>query len=162
MIATSQPQLVTQLPVEYLFEFHVDFDPAMLIYPTPFGTRIDAIAARGKAEGPRFSGEVLAGGGDWLTMPADGIARMDVRATVRADSGDLVHYTSAGRVVLDAATRDRFLAGDTITTDEMYGRASPLFETASDSYGWLNQIVATGVIAEVSLNHIHYHIFAIR
>ena len=155
------PLLVTELAVEYLFEFQVDFEPAMLIYPTPFGTRIDAIAAGGKAEGPRFKGEVLAGGGDWLTMPADGIARMDVRATVRADTGDFVHYTSSGRMVLDAATRDRFLGGETITGDEMYGRAAPLFETSSDQYDWLNETVSAGVTVELSLNHIRYQIFAI-
>jgi Protein of unknown function (DUF3237) len=158
----SDPPLVSGLPVDYLFEFRVEFEPAMLIYRTPFGTRIDAIAARGKAEGPRFNAEVLPGGGDWLTIPADGVARMDIRATLRADTGDYVHYTSSGRCVLDPATRDRFLAGRTITRDEMYGRASPLFETSSDDYRWLNETVATGVIVELSLDHIRYEIYAHR
>lgn len=157
----SDPLLVTGLAVEYLFEFQVGFEPAMLIYPTPSGMRIDAIASGGKAEGPRFNGAVLAGGGDWLTMAADGIARMDVRATVRADTGDLVHYTSSGRMVLDDTTRDRFLGGETITGDEMYGRAAPLFETSSEQYDWLNKTVSAGVVVELSLNHIRYQIFAI-
>jgi Protein of unknown function (DUF3237) len=159
---TPDPLLVTDLPVEYLFEFRVDFDPAMLIYPTPVGTRIDAIASGGKAEGPRFNGELLPGGGDWLTVPSDGIARMDVRATIETDSGDHVHYTSAGRTVLDSDTRVRFLAGETILGTEMYGRTAPLFETSSESYGWLNSTVAVGVVVELSLDHIRYQIFAVR
>jgi Protein of unknown function (DUF3237) len=156
------PLRVTDLAVAYLFEFRVDFDPAMLIYPTPVGMRIDAIASGGKAEGRRFNGEVLAGGGDWLTVPSDGVARMDVRATIKADSGDFVHYTSTGRIVLDANTRDRFLAGETIQGAEMYGRTAPLFETSSESYGWLNGTVAAGVVIELSLKHIRYQIFAIE
>src|SRR5262245_44051068 len=65
---TSDPQLVTELPVEYLFDCFVDFDPGILIFPSPFGMRLDAIAAGGKARGPRLNGDVLPGGGDWLTM----------------------------------------------------------------------------------------------
>jgi len=161
-VEVLDPQLITELLVDYMFEFRVDFEPEMLIYPTPFGTRIDAIVSGGQADGPRLNAEVLAGGGDWLTMPADGIARMDVRATLRTNSGDYVHYTSSGRCVLDAQTRDRFLAGETITRDEMYGRASPLFETGSEAYAWLNEVVATGVIVELSLRQIRYQIFAHR
>lgn len=156
------PVLVTDLPVEYLFELNVAFHPAMLVYPTPFGTRIDAITSRGKAEGPRFNGEVLPGGGDWLIVPADGVARMDVRATIKTDSADHVHYTSTGRIVLDADARSRFLAGEPILGTEMYGRAAPLFETSSESYGWLNRTAAAGVVVELSLRHIRYQIFGIR
>jgi Protein of unknown function (DUF3237) len=159
---TQDPVVATDLPVEYLFELRVDFDPPMLMYPVPSGTRVDAIATRGRAEGPRLRGDVLPGSGDWLTVTPDGVAHMDVRATIRADSGGHVHYTSAGRTVLDPAARDRFLAGDTILGTEMYGRTAPLFETSSESYGWLNGIVAAGVVDELSLTHIRYRIFGLR
>jgi hypothetical protein len=85
-----------------------------------------------------------------------------VRATIKADSGDFVHYTSTGRIVLAANTRDRFLAGQTIQGAEMYGRTAPLFETSSESYGWLNGTVAAGVVIELSLKHIRYQIFAME
>jgi Protein of unknown function (DUF3237) len=87
---------------------------------------------------------------------------MDVRATIRADSGDHVHYTSVGRTVLGPDARDRFLAGETIFGTEMYGRTAPVFETSSEAYGWLNGIVAAGVVDELSLTHIRYRIFALR
>jgi hypothetical protein len=159
---TQEPLLATDLPVEFLFELRADFDPQMLIYPVPSGTRIDAIASGGRAEGPRLNGDVLPGSGDWLTVTPDGVAHMDVRATIRADSGDHVHYASVGRTVLDPDARDRFLSGETILGTEMYGRTAPVFETSSESYGWLNGIVAAGVVVELSLDHIRYRIFALQ
>jgi len=161
-MTTTDPRTIDHLPVEYLFEFRVDFDPAMLVYATPYGTRIDAIASGGTAAGPRFNGEVLAGGGDWLTLPADGIARMDVRATVRTDTGEHVHYTSAGRIALDDDALDRFLAGGTVGVDEMYGRATPLFETSAELYRWMNRVVSIARVVEVSLRHIRYQLFAVE
>jgi hypothetical protein len=44
----------------------------------------------------------------------------------------------------------------------MYGRTAPVFETCSESYGWLNGVVAAGVVDELSLDHIRYRIFALR
>jgi hypothetical protein len=105
---------------------------------------------------------VLAGGGDWLTMPADGIARMDIRATLRTDTGDHVHYTGLGRTVLAPGALDRFLAGETIEGDGVHGRTAPLFETASPTYDWLNRVVAVGRVLDLSLHHIRYEVFALR
>ena len=36
---TQDPLLVTDLAVEYLFELRAAFDPPVLIYPVPSGTR---------------------------------------------------------------------------------------------------------------------------
>lgn len=161
MEAQDEPNR-TELPVEYLFEFNVDFGDGMLIYPSPAGMRIDAIISAGKVEGPRLRGVVLPGGGDWLTVTSDGVGRMDVRATIRTDTGDVVHYTSSGRTVLDDGTRGRFLAGETIYDSEVYGRSAPLFETASKTYDWLNGIAAVGLVRELSLEHIRYRILALK
>jgi hypothetical protein len=160
-VDTSDGANVDALAVEHIFDIAVDFDP-MKIYPSPFGTRIDAIVRQGKADGPRLRGDILAGGGDWLLVGDDGVGRLDIRATIRTPDGDMVHLTSAGRTVLTEASRDRFLAGETITIDDLYGRTSPVFETASEAYSWLNGIVAVGVIVELSLTHIRYHVYALK
>lgn len=157
---TSDPSTVDALAVEHLFDFAVDFDP-MKIYPSPLGTRIDAIVRQGKVDGPRLRGEILAGGGDWIVVGADGVARLDIRATIRAEDGGMVFVTNTGRVVLGDA-RDRFLAGETVTAGEMYGRTAPLFETGSEPHAWLNRIVTAGVIVELSTTHIRYHIYEVK
>lgn len=154
------PSSVETIAVQHLFDLAIDFDP-MKIYPSPLGTRIDAIVQQGKAQGPRLRGEVLAGGGDWIVIGADGVGRMDVRATIRTHDDEMIHLTNTGRVVLGEDAQSRFLAGETIAFDEMYGRTAPLFETGSDPYQWLNRTVAVGMVSELSLQHIRYHVYAL-
>jgi hypothetical protein len=156
----TDPSSVEAITVEHLFDLAVDFDP-MKIYPSPLGTRIDAIVRQGKADGPRLQGEVLAGGGDWIVVGADNVGRMDVRATIRTHDDEMIHLTNTGRVALDDEARARFLAGETIAFDEMYARTAPLFETGSEPYHWLNRTVAVGVVVELSLQHIHYQVYAL-
>ena len=149
-----------KIDLEHLFDLAVDFEP-MPVYASPLGTRLDAIVRRGTAPGPKLDGEVRPGGGDWIVVGGDGVARLDVKATIRTPDAEMVHLTSTGRVVLDDGTRDRFLAGETITGDEMYARTAPLFETGADAYRWLNGTVAVGLVVELSLEHIRYQVYAL-
>lgn len=149
------------LPVRHLCEVAVTFDPAMLVYEVPAGLRIDAIASGGNVRGPLLEAEILPGGGDWLELVGDGIARMDVRATFRTTDGAVLHYRSTGRIVLGDAARQRFLAGETIQADDMYGRAAPVFETAAEPYRWLNGVLAVGRVLELSQRHIRYELFVV-
>ena len=68
----------------HLLDMRVEFDPAQ-IFPTPTGTRMTFVIKRGRAEGARIAGDILAGGGDWVVLGSDGVARLDVRATLRTD-----------------------------------------------------------------------------
>jgi hypothetical protein len=156
----TDPSSVEAIAVEHLFDLAIDFEP-MKIYPSPFGTRIDAIVRQGKAEGPRLQGEVLAGGGDWIVVGDDNIGRLDVRATIRTHDGEMVYVTNAGRVAFDDEAQTRFLAGETVAFDDMHARAAPLFETGSDPYRWLNRTVAVGIVVELSLEHIRYQVYAL-
>ena len=159
--ATAPPPVDT-LPVTYLCEVRVAFDPAMLVYETPSGLRIDAIASGGTVRGPRLDAEVLPGGGDWLELAGDGIARMDVRATFRTTDGAIIHYRSTGRITLGDEARQRFLAGETVYAEEAHGRAAPLFETAAGPHRWLNGVLAVGRVVELSQRHIRYQLFVVE
>jgi Protein of unknown function (DUF3237) len=39
---------------------------------------------------------------------------------------------------------DRLNRGETVDPAEYYFRTAPVFETASEKYGWLNRIIAVG------------------
>jgi hypothetical protein len=155
--SVDQLPLVTALPVEHLFDMHVNLQPAQSI-PTPVGARLTFITTGGVIEGPKLRGELLPGGGDWLIAGSDGIGRVDVRATLRTHDGALVHYESRGVIKIPADGMQRLAAGEVLGFEETYIRTTPKFETSDERYAWLSQIVAVGYNI-LSPNHIDYRIY---
>ncbi|HEX6421166.1 MAG TPA: DUF3237 domain-containing protein [Acidimicrobiales bacterium] len=149
------------LAADHLFDVAIDFEP-MQLQPSPLGTRIVAVVRSGVATGPRFAGRVLPGGGDWLIVGSDGVARLDIRATLQADDGALVNLTGAGRIWMEDPARERFLAGDAVQGDELQAWTVPVFETGAESHAWLNRSVAVGRVTELGLDRISYQLYALR
>src|SRR5207248_11011930 len=80
-------------------------------------------------EGERLCGQVLAGGGDWVTAHEDGTLTLDLRVTLETDDGELIHMTFTG-------VRD---------DSNHYFRTVPRFETAAAKYAFLNRLLAVGI-----------------
>jgi hypothetical protein len=156
---SDQLPLVTALPVEHLFDMHVDLRPAQVI-PTPVGTRMTFITTGGAIDGPKLRGELLPGGGDWLLVGSDGVGRADIRATIRTHDGALIHYESRGIIKVPADGLERLGAGELLPFDETYVRTTPKFETADERYAWLTEVVAVGYNV-LSPNHIDYRIYRV-
>ena len=155
----DQLPLVTALPVEHLFDMHVDLQPAQPI-PTPVGTRMTFITTGGVIEGPKLCGELLPGGGDWLIAGTDGAGRVDVRATLRTHDGALIHYESRGIIKIPADGVQRLAAGEVLPFEDTYIRTTPKFETSDERYAWLSEVVAVGYNI-LSPNHIDYRIYRV-
>jgi Protein of unknown function (DUF3237) len=147
-----------QLAVRELCGLSIRFDQFQ-IFPTTLGTRLIAVASGGQVDGPCLEGEVLPGGGDWLFFGADGIARMDVRASIRTAGGEMVYMTGQGRAEILGEARDRFLAGETVSQDEVRSRLGLVFETGGGVHRWLNAAVAVGLVNELSQRHIDYRVY---
>jgi hypothetical protein len=155
----DQLPLVTALPVEHLFDMHVNLQPAQPI-PTALGARMTFITTGGVIEGPKLRGELLPGGGDWLLAGSDGVGRVDVRATIRTHDGALIHYEARGIIKIPADGLDRLAAGEVLPFDETYVRTTPSFETADERYAWLSEVVAVGYNI-LSPNRIDYRIYRV-
>src|SRR4029453_7224257 len=91
----DQLPLVTALPVEHLFDMHVNLQPAQPI-PTPVRSRMTFITTGGVVEGPKLRGGGPPRGGEWLIVGSDGVGRVDVRAALPTHAGALIHYESRG------------------------------------------------------------------
>ena len=135
--------LINVLPVEHLFDLSIDLELGQVI-PTPLGTRLTFVVKGGRFEGPRLRGEMLPGGGDWVSLGADGTSRMDVRASLRTDDGVLIHYESHGVLRYPPDGRKRLAKGERLSFDESYVRPTPRFETSDERYAWLCGIVTVG------------------
>lgn len=128
--------------------FLCDYDVAIAgpdTVPGPYGTRLIYRARGGRAEGPALSGEILPGGGDWMLVPRDGAARLDVRITIRTDDGALVFCHYPGIADLSAEAYARLQSGHDVGPDEIYLRTTPWFETGDERYAWLNKVVCVAV-----------------
>lgn len=149
-----------RLDVEHLCDFEIHFRPLEIIGVPSGGTRLVFVIDHGVARGARLNGEFVSGG-DWVELGDDGVGRLDVRATLRTDDGELVFLTNAGRAVLDDGCKERFFAGELIGVDDAYLRSSPLFATTAPAYSWLNG-VTTVAFNEVAADRVHYRVYLVR
>ena len=130
--------------LEHLFDMHVDLETPQVIGGAPAGHRQIYIVKGGTVAGPRIKGTVLPGGGDWALMRTDGAVQLDVRATLETDDGALIYTTYSGLIILPPDVLERITGGEDVPLAEYYFYTNPMFQTASESYAWLNQTIAIG------------------
>ncbi len=112
---------------------------------TPTTARRIGIVPGGTFEGERLSGRVLDGGSDWQSIRADGSTLLDVRLNLETQDGALICMTYKGVRHGPREVIQRLEAGEVVDPASYYFRIAPMFETASETYGWLNGIVAVGI-----------------
>lgn len=128
---------------EHLFTAKFNVATPTILENTPQGTRIIAGIDGGSFEGPRLRGHVAPmPGGDWILIRNDGAWLMDVRLTLVTDDDHHIFMTYRGIRHGDPAVLDRLAKGEPVDPSEYYFRNTPVFETGSEKYGWLNRIVA--------------------
>ena len=150
-----------ELKSEFLYEVRIELDPPQPIGETPSGLRRIVYVKSGTFAGPKLKGEVLPGGGDWVVVGRDGIIRLDVRITFRTDDGALIYVRYGGVFDVSPEILQRIRNGEKVAPSEYYFRITPVFETASEKYSWLNKTVAVGVGNRTQTGVI-YTVYAIR
>jgi hypothetical protein len=138
------PPELADLRVRPLFIFTIDVAKPQVVGRTPGVDRRVGEIVGGRFEGERLKGRILTGGSDWQAVRADGAWALDVRLVLETDDGALIGMTYRGlrhgpKDVLDAIGR-----GEQVNPASYYFRIAPWFETASERYGWLNNILAVG------------------
>ncbi len=152
-LPTAGPQF------QFLYEITMDAEIDDL-GPTPAGHRRIVRVTGGTFEGPKIKGAVLPGGGDWVLQRGDGTRALDVRITLRTDDGHLIYVYYPGRFHGAPDVLQRITRGEAVDASEYYFRTAPLFETASEKYGWLNGILAVGIGRRTS-QQVAYTVYAI-
>jgi hypothetical protein len=147
MTLDARVQTVAEISTRPLFDIVVDLKPPLEIGDGPLGRRVLFCSGGGSFHGSRVRGEVLPGGGDWTLFRPDGAMSLDVRLTLRTHDDALVHMTYGGRWIVPADLRadvadpaKRYQ----VNPDRYYFRTNPLFETGSEQYAWLNDVVCVG------------------
>ena len=132
---------------------------------SPFGEQRVGYVTGGRILGPRITGEILPGGGNW---PRSGrideasVGTFDARAVWRTEEGELIYLTYTGRSLIPDDVRALFAdpAKPAVDPSRYYLRIAVVFETASESYRWLNGTLAIGVgeVTDFGVRHVFHEI----
>ena len=153
LTATDGPRL------DLIYEITMDAEVDDL-GSTPLGHRRVVRVTGGTFTGSKLRGTVLPGGGDWLVERRDGTRALDVRITLRTDDGHLIYAHYPGLFHGEPGVLERLMCGEIVDPSEYYFRVAPLFETASEKYGWLNRVLAVGV-GQRTRGQVSYRVYAI-
>jgi len=133
------------LSTEPLFNLQVTLKPPHDIGTSYAGRRLIFDIDCGTFEGDRLKGTLIPSGGDWLVRHPDGSFTLDVRICLKTDDDALIYMAYKGRWVMSPEVAAKVLNPATCTEidkDDYYQRNLIMFETSSDKYRWLNDIVA--------------------
>jgi hypothetical protein len=101
---------------------------APLEAPQSAGSRVIVnVPAGGTVRGPKLNGTLVAPGGDWLTVLPDGTRRLDVRATIKTDDGEIILVTYSGAFAANKDVNDRLNNGEAIISKDAYFITAPQF-----------------------------------
>jgi Protein of unknown function (DUF3237) len=137
-----------KLETEFLYKIDLLLEKGIELGKTPVGTRVIYPVKGGTFEGPKLKGKVRPIGGDWVLRIDSATTKLDVRLLLETEDGQLISNTYTGIVHNNP---------DGTT----YWRITPVFETCSKKYAWLNYTIAVGV-GKFGEGGVSYEVYAIK
>lgn len=130
---------------EFLMTYRASLKAPLEVGDGAFGNRLFFEVTGGSFDGPRLRGTIESGGGDWLLLGADGIARLDVRAIFATDDGARIYMQYPGIIAFSEAIQAAIAGtGPATAYGDAHWVTQPRFETGDPRYAWLNRVVAIG------------------
>lgn len=148
---TQSPRIYGQeleLQHEFLFDLTATLDEPIQVGQTPYGERVIYPVTGGSFKGSKIKGKILANGGDWLLRLDSITSKLDVRAVLETDDGELIYTYYEGFI-------HQYPDGS------YYFRTNPIFQTSSKKYEWLNHTIAVGV-GKIIDGGVTYKVYAIK
>ncbi len=147
-MATSCPGPAAPTPaLTHVFSLRGELAP-----PLEYG-RIDGLRERfipvtgGSVYGPKLTGRVLPGGGDWQSVADDGLSHVLARYSLEADDGTLIGVTNTGVRTASLPVMEKLVAGIEVPPDAYYFRTNPVFQVQAGPHEWLRRhlFIARGI-----------------
>lgn len=139
------PVVAVAPKLELLYSSVIEIESPLILGATPCGERRIINIKGGSFSGPRLSGCILRGGADWQIIRNDGTAEVEARYTLKTHDGELIYINNWGYRHGPPEIIKRLNSGETLDPNEYYFRTTPRFETSSEKYYWLNNIVSVAV-----------------
>ncbi|MCH5598095.1 DUF3237 domain-containing protein [Niabella ginsengisoli] len=137
-----------KLASEFLYKITLSIDTPFDIGKIPIGRRTIYPIKGGSFEGPKLKGKVRAFGADWILRLDSLTSKLDVRLLLETDDGQLISNSYSGIIYKKP-------------DGTSYWRITPIFETSSKKYEWLNYLLGVGV-GSFSDGGVTYNVFEIK
>ncbi len=131
--------------LQFAFEVAVEVQPPLDLGQTQAGHRRIVTIAGGTVSGPKLTGRVLPGGGDWQILRPDGTADLDARYTIQADDGGLIYVVNRGVRHGPSDVLARLNRGERVDPASYYFRSAASCETSAAEHVWLTRAILIGV-----------------
>ena len=152
---------MNELKSRLLFEISITVNPPHDLGATPLGTRRIVPVTGGSFKGKRVSGTVMPNAAaDWILVRADGSVLLDVRLILKTDDDALIYMSYRGIRHSSPEVAKRLARGESVDPTDYYFRTAPVFETGSDKYEWMNNIICVAV-GERLAGEVKYAVFEI-
>ena len=138
----------SELKYEFLYELEATLDSTINLGETSLGNRLIHPVTGGSFEGPKIKGEILPMGADWALTFESGIKKLDVNIVLKTDDEALIYVTYNGFIYREQ-------------DGSLYFRVTPIFETSSEKYAWLNHTIAVGIGRRID-GGVAYTVYAIK
>ncbi|MGE0760955.1 MAG: DUF3237 domain-containing protein [Pirellulaceae bacterium] len=144
-----------------LMHAHFDLREPFNVGCGPFGKRVVYDVTGGTFEGDRLRGTALPSGGDWVLFDADGVARLDVRVTLKTHDGALIYVHYDGIVVPNDSFNAAIAQGRFTEYGDAQFMTRPHLETGDERYRWVNLLVAVAE-GRASAKAVEYRMFELE
>jgi len=165
MVAAVPAQAQTATPtLEYVMTYKAILEPPM---PIDNSLLIVNVLPGGWIKGPNIKGTFLAPGADWLRIMPSGVLKLDVRAVMKTDEGDLLYFSYAGLLQHTEESFKKMNNGEVVkASDVAYFYTAPTIQTGSKKYDYLNRVQLINKFVELQFgpngSYIIYDVFAVK
>ncbi len=160
--AVAQAQS-TQIRTEYLMTIVVPTERKSI---DPTLTIVNVLSG-GTFNGAGIQGKIIAPSGDWLRTMPSGALRQEAKLTLETDDGAFIYMSYVGVVAMSKEAGDALARGEVLNDKSVpYFINTPLFQTSSEKYGWMNKVQTVGKMVELKRTsteaYVKYDIFVLR
>jgi hypothetical protein len=142
--AFPQPAAPPAPGLHYAFSIYVTLDPPIEQGNVDGRRKRFVPISGGTVKGPRLEGTVLAGGGDWQTIGADGLTIVDTRYSLKTSDGTVIDIVNPGVRMASPNVTARMARGEQVGPEAYYFRTAPRFSVADGPHDWLRKTVFVG------------------
>jgi len=125
----------------YVFSVRVDVAAPIEQGTIDGGRRRFIPITGGSIYGPRLTGTVLPGGGDWQVIKEGGLTAILARYFLKTADGAVIEVTNPGVRVASPEVIEQLSRGEKVDPSLYYFRTTPQFATSARQYDWLQRAV---------------------